>query len=60
MPRPERNAKTHDIFLLSKEKVQKKFFDNQETTVNGIIDRLMDEAAVYNEQEPVGIDEAKY
>lgn len=51
MPRPERNTKTHNIFLLSKEKVQERYFDNQETDVNEIIDRLMDEAAVYDEQE---------
>ncbi len=51
MPRPERNAKTHNIFLLSKEKVQKKYFNNQETAVSDIINRLMDEAAVYEEQE---------
>lgn len=51
MSRPKRNTKTHNIFLLSKEKVQEKYFEGHNVEVNGIIDRLMNEAAVYDEQE---------
>lgn len=52
MPRAERNTKTHNIFLLSKEKVQEKYFNGQGTTVDEIIDKIINEARLhYDEQE---------
>lgn len=49
--RRSKNTKTHNIYLLNKVKVERKFFDGIPTAVNGIINKLMDEAAVYKEQE---------
>lgn len=45
------NTKTHNIFLLNKDKVQEKYFEGQETRVDSIIDRIIDEAPTrYEEQ----------
>lgn len=51
MPKKERNTKTHNIFLLSKEKVQEEYFNNEETIVEEAITKIIYEAGLHYEEQ---------